>query len=71
MAFVTVGDEKGSGIECIIFPKIFEQYKSYILKDSVLIVEGKIDTKNDRPIIIADKIIPLENLHIDLRLSYA
>ena len=61
MAFVTVGDEKGSGIECIIFPKIFEQYKSYILKDSVLIVEGKIDTKNDRPIIIADKIIPLEN----------
>ncbi|MEK7558973.1 MAG: DNA polymerase III subunit alpha [Patescibacteria group bacterium] len=56
MAFMTIGDEKGIMVECIVFPKIFEQYKSYLQKDTVVIVEGKVDTKNDRPIIIVDKI---------------
>lgn len=61
MAFVTVGDEKGIGIECIVFPKIFDQYKNYLLKDTVVILEGKVDTKNERPIIIVDKISPIGN----------
>lgn len=56
MAFLTIGDEKGLSIECIVFPKIFEQYKSLLIKDSVVIIEGKVDTKNERPTIIAEKI---------------
>ncbi len=56
MAFITVADEKGIAVECIIFPKIFDQYKSYLQKDTIVVLEGKIDTKNDRPIVIVDKI---------------
>ncbi len=60
MAFVTIGDEKGIIIECVVFPKIYEKYKAYITKDSLIIMEGHIDTKNDRPVIIAEKISTLK-----------
>ncbi|MEK9176415.1 MAG: DNA polymerase III subunit alpha [Patescibacteria group bacterium] len=60
MAFITIGDEKGIVVECIVFPKIYEQYKYLIMKDSLIILEGKVDTKNDRPIIIAEKISTLQ-----------
>jgi DNA polymerase III subunit alpha len=59
MAFLTIGDEKGITIECIVFPKIYEVYKNYIIKDSLIVVDGKLDTKNDRPIIIVEKISTL------------
>jgi len=61
MAFITISDEKGLVVECIVFPKIFDQYKNFLVKDSVVIVSGKIDTKNDRPVIIAEKISTLSN----------
>ncbi len=61
MAFITLSDEKGLLAECIIFPRIFEQYKSILLKDTVIVVVGKIDTKNDKPIIIADRITSFSN----------
>ena len=60
MAFVTIGDEKGLTIECIVFPKIYDIYKSFIMKDSLIILEGHVDTKNERPIIIAEKISTLK-----------
>jgi len=60
MAFVVIGDEKGLSIECIVFPRVFEQYKSLLVKDSVIVVEGRIDTKNDKPTIIAERIITKE-----------
>lgn len=56
MAFLTIGDEKGLSIECIVFPRIFQQHKNLLVKDSVIVIEGKIDTKNDKPTIIAEKI---------------
>ncbi len=56
MAFVTISDEKGILAECIVFPRVFEMYKTILSKDSVIVVNGKIDTKNDKPIIIAEKI---------------
>jgi len=61
MAFVTLSDEKGLIAECIIFPRIFEQYKSLLQKDTVIIIRGKIDTKNDKPIIIAERISSFTN----------
>ncbi len=61
MAFITLSDEKGLIAECIIFPKIFEQYKSLLLKDTVIVIRGKIDTKNDKPIIIAERISSFAN----------
>ncbi len=56
MAFVSVSDEKGTNIECIIFPKIFEQFRDILIPDTVLIFEGKIDLKNDKPVIIVNTI---------------
>ena len=61
MAFIAISDEKGLIAECIIFPRIFEQYKNLLLKDDVIVIRGKIDTKNDKPIIIAEKISSFVN----------
>ncbi len=56
MAFLVVADEKGITIDCVVFPKIFERYKSLLNKDTVVIIEGKIDAKNEKPTIIVDTI---------------
>src|SRR5258708_9924017 len=61
MAFITISDEKGMAIECVIFPRVFEQYKNYLVRDTVVIISGKIDSKNERPVIIADRISTLSN----------
>ena len=56
MAFVTIGNEKGLLVDCVIFPRIFEKYRNLIIKDTLIVLEGRIDTKNERPVIIAEKI---------------
>lgn len=61
MAFISIGDEKGITIECVIFPRVFEQYKSLLINDNVIVVEGRLDLKDERPVIIADKIYPAKN----------
>ncbi|MFH1187066.1 MAG: DNA polymerase III subunit alpha [Candidatus Levyibacteriota bacterium] len=56
MAFINISNEKGINVECIVFPKIFDSYKYLLTKDSVIIINGKVDTKNNKPIIIVEKI---------------
>ena len=56
MAFLIIGNEKGLSVECVVFPRIFEQHKILLIRDSVVIIEGYLDTKNDKPTIIAEKI---------------
>jgi DNA polymerase-3 subunit alpha len=56
MAFVTIANENGITLECVVFPKIFDIYKSFLVKENVILVYGKIDTKNEKPVIIVDKI---------------
>jgi DNA polymerase-3 subunit alpha len=68
MAFVDLSNENGLTVECIVFPKIFEQYKHLLVKDAVVVMGGRLDTKDDRPHIIVDKISsPFEFLRIDLQ----
>ena len=62
MAFLSLGDEKGITIECVVFPKIYEQYKNLLIADSVILIEGRLDQKNDKPVIITDRIYPAKNL---------
>jgi len=57
MAFITISDEKGLSIECVIFPRVFEQYKEMLLTDTVLIIEGKVDIKEDKPVILVNSIL--------------
>jgi DNA polymerase III subunit alpha len=61
MAFVTIANEKGASVECVVFPKVFEQFKNLLVKENVVLITGKIDSKNDKPVIIAEKIQPLVN----------
>lgn len=56
MAFVTLSDEKGVNIECVIFPKVFDLYKDLLFNDNVVVIDGKIDIKDERPVIIADSV---------------
>lgn len=56
MAFVTIEDKNGLSIECVVFPKTFESSKNLIFKDSIIIMEGKLDQKDEKPIIIAERI---------------
>ncbi len=62
MAFFVLGDEKASTIECVVFPRTFEQYKSLLQNDQVVVIRGKLDTKNDRPVIIVDTITAAQNI---------
>ncbi len=56
MAFLVVANEKGITIDCVVFPRTFEMYKSLLNKETVVIIEGKIDAKNEKPTIIVDAI---------------
>jgi DNA polymerase III subunit alpha len=67
MAFLSLSDEKGTPIECVIFPRTFEVYKNILVKDSVIVVEGKLDSKNDKPTILIDTITQLDTLLLDLQ----
>jgi DNA polymerase-3 subunit alpha len=57
MAFVGLMDEKGLVIECVIFPKVYEIYKGLLLTDHVVIIEGKVNIKDDKPVILAERIL--------------
>ncbi len=61
MAFLVIGNEKGLSIECVVFPRIFEEHKSLLIRDQVIIIEGHLDTKNDKPTIIAERISSINN----------
>jgi DNA polymerase III subunit alpha len=56
MAFITIANENGITLECVVFPKIFDIYKGLLVKESVILIDGKIDSKNEKPVIIVDKI---------------
>ncbi len=58
MAFLLLTDEQGLFVECVVFPKIYAQYKRLLLKDQVVLISGQLDTKNERPTIIVDKVYP-------------
>ncbi len=65
MGFVTIEDLYGS-IDCVAFPRLFDQIKPFLRQDVVVRVTGKIDISPDKaPVIIPDSIeefqLPEEN----------
>lgn len=67
MAFLGLTDEKGTALECVVFPKVYELHKKLLEKDKVILLSGKIDTKNDKPTILVDSITSMETLLLDLK----
>ena len=67
MAFASLEDGTGK-VELVIFPKTYSQNKNLWEKEKILIIEGKVDQKeDDSPTIIVDNARSLnENGHSDL-----
>ncbi|MGE5628068.1 MAG: DNA polymerase III subunit alpha [Solirubrobacterales bacterium] len=71
MAFIKLEDMTGS-IEAVVFPKIFEKCKSFIVEDSIVIIKGRISIREDEaPKLICETIDPLllsnnEKLYIQI-----
>ena len=63
MAFVSIEDISGQ-IELVVFPKVWEKYRTLVDIDNLLIVEGKTDTERGEPKILADsiKLVDVEKL---------
>ena len=52
MAFLTLEDQIGYSVECVIFPKVFDSFKYLLVKDSIVVIDGKLDFKDEQPVII-------------------
>lgn len=61
MAFIVLEDELGSGIECVIFPKVYDQTRSFWVKDNVVLIRGTLDSKEERMAIIVERAKTLES----------
>lgn len=60
MAFLDIEDLYGQ-IEVVVFPNIYERYLQLIKEESILVINGTINFKEDEaPKILADKIIHIE-----------
>jgi DNA polymerase-3 subunit alpha len=62
MAFVSLFDDSGS-IEVIVFPKIFANSRDIWAPNRVVLLKGKVNSKDRRLNIIVDKAIDLSNYH--------
>lgn len=61
MAFVSIFDETGS-IEAIVFPKLYTADKNIWVPNRVILLKGKVDSKDTRINIIVDKAIDLSRV---------
>ncbi len=56
----------------LIFPSAYEKFSPYLVNDSIVIIKGRVDTRNDEIKVVVDEIEPLErgrSLHIDFKES--
>ena len=61
MAFVTLQDLSGS-CEIIVFPSIYQNVANLVRPDTLIFVKGKVNARDDMPKVLADEIIPLEDV---------
>ncbi|HEY5600995.1 MAG TPA: DNA polymerase III subunit alpha [Patescibacteria group bacterium] len=59
MAFIRVEDDT-SGIEIVVFPRLFETIKEEIEMDNVVIITGKLDLRDDSTFLLAQTITRFE-----------
>ena len=59
MGIARIEDLTGA-TEVVIFPRVFDQYVEMLRKESIFLVEGRVDLSRDQPKILADRFIPLE-----------
>jgi len=59
MARLVIEDLSGT-IEAVAFPRTFAKYEEHIKPDNIVFVRGKAERKMERPSIILDEVMPLE-----------
>ncbi len=55
MAAVQLEDLSGT-IELVVFPRTYQQSRALLVEDSVVLIKGKIDARNDTPQIVCDSV---------------
>jgi DNA polymerase-3 subunit alpha len=61
MAFLTLEDVSGEA-EVVVFPPQYEQFRPLLKKDRLLYVQGRLGNRNGRRGLIAEEILPFEEL---------
>ncbi len=61
MAILNIEDET-SRVEVIVFPQLFEESNIYLNEKEIIVLMGKVETKEKTPKILATKIIPMEEI---------
>ena len=59
MAILNFDDFSGSA-EVLVFPKVFPLVESNLKEDAVVLIRGRLSAREDRPRVLADEVIPLE-----------
>jgi DNA polymerase-3 subunit alpha len=60
MSILRVEDLLGS-VEALVFPNVYEKHAAAIVEDSVVVLRGRLDVREEKtPKIIAEKITPVE-----------
>ncbi len=59
MMFAVIEDLEGS-IEAVIFPNIYQENASILVEDKIILIKGRLDTKEDEVKIIAEEIKELD-----------
>lgn len=67
MAIVQIEDLTGSA-EAVVFPKIYDKLKNFLVKDQRLMLWGKVDQRDDQPQILVDDLQAIETVQL-LRLD--
>lgn len=55
MAAVQLEDLSGT-IELVVFPRTYQQSRTLLVEDTVVLIKGKIDARNDTPQIVCDSV---------------
>ena len=58
MAFAQIEDDTGR-IEAVIFPRVFAVSRSFLAKDSLVVVEGRLEVKEEALTLLVEKISPV------------
>jgi DNA polymerase-3 subunit alpha len=62
MAFVTIEDAVGRQMECVVFPKTYELTKQLLIADSIVLINGALDFKDEIPVILAENVQKFYNV---------
>ncbi|HSX19257.1 MAG TPA: DNA polymerase III subunit alpha [Candidatus Saccharimonadales bacterium] len=64
MCFLKLQDTTGT-IDVIVFPKVYAQARSYLMPDQIVVIEGKIESGDQSPTLIADSVSSLVQIEED------